>query len=150
MKKLKATITKKDGTQKEVFVLVDEQTAEMLEKLGDEKMVNDYLVEEYRMYMADIREQRNAQSLEGYMKQGIEIEDYEQYVFENYIKELENEKLIEAIHQLNREQKRIIEAIFIEGKTQEEVAQEFQISQQAISQRLNVILARLKKTMKKF
>ena len=39
MKKLKATITKKDGTQKEVFVIVDEQTAEMLKQLGDKKVI---------------------------------------------------------------------------------------------------------------
>lgn len=145
MKKLKATITKKDGTQKEVFVLVDEQTAEMLEQLSDEKMVNDYLEEEYKMYMADVREQRNAQSLEGYMKQGIEIEDSEQDVFENYIKELENEKLKEAIERLEPQQQWLIYQVYFEGRTQSEVATELGLDSGSVRHRMERIRKKLKK-----
>ena len=150
MKKLKATVTKKDGTTKEVYVVVDEQTAEMLATLKDEKMVNDYLVDEYRMFMADRHEHLYTQSLDKSLEGGLEIEDKKQDVFENIVTELEHEDLKKAILSLNEQQQRIVTALYFERKTQEEIAEEFHISQQAISQRLEVILARLKKFLKNF
>ena len=150
MKRLKAIVTKKDGTIKEVFVDVDDQTAEMLAQLGDKKMVNDYLVEEYRMVMADYKYHRNVQSLDNYMKQGIEIEDTRQDLLENAIQEIENERLRKAIKQLTKEQQWIVEQVFFEGRKQIEIARKMGISHQAMTQRMMVIKAALKKNMKKF
>lgn len=150
MKKLKAIVTKKDGTTKEVYVVVDNQTAEMLATLKDEKMVNDYLVEEYRIFMKDYHERRHTQSLDKSLEGGLEIEDKKQDVFESIVTELEHEELKKAILSLNEQQQRIVTALFFERKTQEEIAEEFHISQQAISQRLEVILAHLKKFLKNF
>ena len=67
MKKFNVTITQKDGATKEVYVIVDDQTAKMLGQLKDEKIVHDFLVEEYRMFMADLHEHRHVQSLDAYI-----------------------------------------------------------------------------------
>ena len=147
MKRLKAIVTKKDGTIKEVFVDVDDQTAEMLAQLGDKKMVNDYLVEEYRMIMADYKYHRNVQSLDNYMKQGIEIEDPSQNLFENIYQSIENVKLKEAIKKLEPQQQWIVEQVFFEGRTQSAIAKELGIGRSAMSQRMTVIKVALKKIM---
>ena len=144
MKRLKAIVTKKDGTIKEVFVDVDDQTAEMLAQLGDKKMVNDYLAEEYRMFMADYKFHRNVQSLDNYMKQGIEIEDPRQDLLENAIQEIENERLRKAIKQLTKEQQWIVEQVFFEGRTQVEIAKELGIDHTSIRDRLRVIYKKIK------
>lgn len=150
MKKLKAIVTKKDGTTKEVYVVVDNRTAEMLAQLNDEKIVNDYLVEEYKMFMAEYHEHRYTQSLDKSLDVGLEIEDKKQDVFENIVTKLEHEELKKAIQSLNEQQQKIVTALFFERKTQEEIAQELHITQPAVSQRLAVILERLKNYLKNF
>ena len=147
MKRLKAIVTKKDGTTKEVFVDVDDQTAEMLAQVDDKKMVNDYLAEEYRMFMADYKYHRNVQSLDNYMKQGIEIEDPRQDLLENAIQEIENDKLREAIKQLLPQQQWLIEQIFFERRSQVEIAKELGIDETSLSKRKERIIKKLKKLL---
>lgn len=150
MKKLKATITKKDGTQKEVFVIVDEQTAEMLKQLGDKKMVNEYLVEEYKMFMADVQEQRHTQSLDKSLDNGFDLVDEKQDVAAAFISNEDREKVREAIKKLDQEQQWIVQEVFFRGRTQIDVARELQISKQAMSQRMTVIKEQLKIFLKNF
>ena len=145
MKKMKATITKKDGTQKEVFVLVDEQTAEMLEQLGDEKMVNEYLLGEYELQMADYRERLNVQSLDASLDGGFDIEDPEQDLFENYIKKTDNDRLKEAIQSLEPQQQWLIEQIYFKERTKSDVARELGVDHTSIRDRLNIIFKKIKK-----
>ena len=150
MKKLKATITKKDGTQKEVFVIVDEQTAEMLKQLGDKKMVNEYLVEEYKIFMADVQEQRHTQSLDKSLDNGFDLVDEKQDVAAAFIRNEDREKIREAIKKLDQEQQWIVQEVFFRGRTQIDVARELQISKQAMSQRMTVIKEQLKIFLKNF
>ena len=145
MKKLKATITNEDGTTKTVLVLVDNQTAEMLEQLEDEKMVNEYLLGEYELKMADYRERLNMQSLDASLDGGFDIEDPEQDLSENYIKELENEKLREAIKSLEPQQQWLVYQIYFEGRTQKEIAKELGIDKTSLTKRKERILKKLKK-----
>lgn len=59
------------------------------------------------------------------------------------------EKLKVALSKLSDEQQRIIDALFFQGKTQTEYAKELGVTQGAISQRLSVIIRKLKKILEK-
>ena len=150
MKKLKATVTKKDGTTKDVYVVVDNKTAKMLDLLNDKNAVNDYLVEEYKMFMADRHEHLCTQSLDKSLDGGLELEDENQDLFEIVAQGLEAEKVHQAISQLDEEQQKIVYAMFFEGKTQVKIAENMNISKQALYQRLIVIKGQLKKFLKNF
>lgn len=147
MKKLRAIVTKKDGTTKEVYVVVDNQTAEMLAQLNDEKMVNDYLAEEYKMFMAERNYHRNVQSLDKSMDGGFELEDKKQDVMSNLIDDLEKEELKKAIKTLTEEQQWLIVQYFYERRTQTDIANEIGIDQTSIRDRLRIIYKHLKKIL---
>jgi len=150
MKKLKAVVTREDGTTKEVYVVVDEQTAEMLAKIEDKQIVNDYLVEEYKLFMADFRERRRTQSLDKSLENGFDIVDERQDLFASMVGQIESEEIRNAIKKLDEEQQWIVQAVFFEGKKQIEIAQELHITKQAMSQRMAVIKEQLKKFLKNF
>lgn len=59
------------------------------------------------------------------------------------------EKLNSALEQLNEQQKALINALFYKNKTQVEYAAELGVTQGAISQRLAVIIKKLKKLLEK-
>lgn len=64
-----------------------------------------------------------------------------------------NEKIAalhKAIGHLTEQQKLVIKELFFNGKTQQAVAEQFGISQQAVSNILNRALAALKKNLEKF
>lgn len=150
MKKLKAVVTREDGTTKEVYVVVDEQTAEMLAKVEDKQIVNDYLVEEYKLFMADYREKRHTQSLDKSLENGFDIADEKQDLFASMVGQIESEEIQNAIKKLDEEQQWIVQAVFFEGKKQIEIARELHITKQAMSQRMAVIKEQLKKFLKNF
>ena len=148
MKKLKATVTQKDGSKKEIYVMVDDGTAEVLAQVDDKEFVNQYLIDEYKAFMADYREKRNTLSLEKAFEKGIEVEDESQNLLENLISKMDQEKINEAINKLNPQQQWIVEQVFIIGKSQTVVAKELSIGKSAMSQRMKVIKEILKKLLK--
>lgn len=148
MKKLKATVTQKDGSKKEIYVMVDDGTAEVLAQVDDKEFVNQYLIDEYKAFMADYREKRNTLSLEKAFEKGIEVEDESQNLLENLISKMDQEKINEAINKLKPQQQWIVEQVFIIGKSQTVVAKELSIGKSAMSQRMKVIKETLKKLLK--
>ena len=148
MKKLKATVTKKDGTTKEVYVVVDEQTAEMLTKLENKQIVNDYLVEEYKMFMSDRHEHLYTQSLDKSLDGGLEIVDEKQDLFAMIAQTDECERIHKAIAKLEPQQQWLVEQIFFEGRTQIEIARELSVGESAIRSRLAKIYVKMKKFLK--
>ena len=95
--------------------------------------------------MADLHEHRHVQSLDAYMKQGLELEDHQKSMFEGLVQELENEKLMEAIKKLEPQQQWLVEKIYFEGRTQVELAQELGIDKTSLAKRKERILKKLKK-----
>ena len=145
MKKLKATVTKKDGTTKEVYVVVDEQTAEMLTKLQDKQLVNDYLVEEYKMFMSDRHEHLYTQSLDKSLDGGLDIVDEKQDLFAMIAQTDEYERIHKAIAKLEPQQKWLIYQVYFEGRTQSEIAREIGIDSGSVRHRMQRIREKLKK-----
>ena len=145
MKKLKATVTKKDGTTKEVYVVVDEQTAEMLTKLQDKQLVNDYLVEEYKMFMSDRHEHLYTQSLDKSLDGGLDIMDEKQDLFAMIAQSEEYERIHKAIAKLEPQQQWLVYQVYFEGRTQIEIAEELGIDKTSLSKRKWRIIKKLKK-----
>ena len=145
MKKLTAIVPKNNGTQKEVFVLVDNRTAEMLAQVGDKKLVNDYLVEEYRLYMSDHNEHRNTQSLDKSLDNGFDIEDENQNLLETVVQDAEQEKVRKAIKMLEPQQQWLVYQIFYKQRTRVDIAKELGIDESAVRRRLERIIKKIKK-----
>ena len=94
----------------------------------------------------DSRKQRyHCYSLEDREEHGIEhasTEDQFKSLFED---DSNNEKIHYAIEQLKPTHKRIIIAIFFEGKSQEEVARDLGINQSNVSRQLQTAFKKIKK-----
>lgn len=96
----------------------------------------------------------NKLSLDRMAEDGVDLEDSKQDVETKYIEEEtrneEKEKLYKAISLLALKQQIVIKKIFFEGKKQEEVAVELNVSQPAISVTLDRAIRNLKKILKNF
>ncbi len=144
MKKFKAIVTKNDGTKKEVYVIVDNRTAKMLAQLDDE-MRNDYLVEEYRMFMSVYNEHRNVQSLDKSLDSGLDIVDESQNLLDEILKSAELENVRSAIKMLEPQQQWLVEQIYFRGRSQVNIARQLGIDESSLSKRKERLLKKLKK-----
>ncbi len=87
-------------------------------------------------------------SIEMLAENGFEIEDKSQDFVESIIADEEHteelSKLQSAIAQLSNRDRQVIQMYFFEGKTQQEIADIFEVSQQAVQKRLDRVLERIK------
>lgn len=144
MKKVRTTMLQADGTEKQISVWIDEETLQLLEDCGDAKIMQAYLIEEYRTSLIERKETRRHQSLEASMDKGFDIAE-ENDVAEQAIKKYESEKLHEALEKLEPQQRWLIDQIYFEGKTKVEIASELGVGESAIRSRLKKIYEKLKK-----
>ena len=144
MKKLKTKIMH-NGAEKEIAVLLDDETARLLEECGDEKLRHRYIVEEYKAQLIDRRETRRHQSLETSMASGFDIIDESTDIEEATLRKIDAEKLRQALQMLEPQQKWLLEQIFVKGKSKVEIARELGVWKTAISNRLQKIYRRIKK-----
>ena len=89
----------------------------------------------------------NSLSLDRIKDEGVDIEDRRLDVEQNYIDEEEKRELYAAISKLTPRQKELVEMIYFEEKSQEEVADMFGISQCTISLTLKKAAETLKKLL---
>ena len=113
----------------------------------------------YRAYVQPERKQRkrdyrakenfNVKSIEVLSENGFEIEDktqdFESTLIESEERSEELSKLQVAISKLSEQDKQVVQLYFFEGKTQQEIAIVFGISQQALQKRIARILSDIKK-----
>ena len=144
MKKLKTKIMH-NGEEKEIAVLLDDETARILEECGDEKLKHRYIVEEYKAQLIERRETRRHQSLESSMASGFDIIDESTDIEEATLRKIDAEKLRQALQMLEPQQKWLLEQIFVKGKSKVEIARELGVWKTAISNRLQKIYRRIKK-----
>lgn len=144
MKKLKTKIMH-NGAEKEIAVLLDDETARILEECGDEKLKHRYIVEEYKAQLIERRETRRHQSLERSMASGFDIIDESTDIEEETLRKIDAEKLRQALQMLEPQQKWLLEQIFVKGKSKVEIARELGVWKTAISNRLQKIYRRIKK-----
>ena len=148
MKKLFTQIMK-NGEFKDVYVCVDDETARVLEQV-DEETRRIYLQEEYEMKMSDYKYKLCNQSLDKSLDNGFDIIDESQDVEAKAIKEVEIIKIREAIAKLTPSQQWLVNQLYVEKKSQEQIAIEIGAKGGTIRQRTLRIRAQLKKFLKKF
>ncbi len=114
--------------------------------------------EVYRAYVQPERKQRkrdyrakdkvSVTSIEVLSEKGFELEDetqdFESALIENEDHAEELSKLHAAIEQLSERDRQIVKLYFFERKTQQEIADIFGITRQAVQKQLGKILVRLK------
>ena len=144
MKKLKTKIMH-NGEEKEIAVLLDDETARILEECGDEKLRHRYILEEYKAQLIERRETRRHQSLERSMASGFDIIDESTDIEEATLRKIDEERLRQALQMLEPQQKWLLEQIFVKGKSKVEIARELGVWKTAISNRLQKIYRRIKK-----
>lgn len=139
----------KNGEFKDVYVCVDDETARVLEQV-DEETRRIYLQEEYEMKMSDYKYKLCNQSLDKSLDNGFDIIDESQDVEAKAIKEVEIIKIREAIAKLTPSQQWLVNQLYVEKKSQEQIAIEIGAKGGTIRQRTLRIRAQLKKFLKKF
>lgn len=149
MKKMYATLTLHDGTTKEFFVHVDDQTAEMLEQLEDKELVNQYLIDEFKMAMDDYSYHRHTISFEQAQEKGFDFVAPTD-LLEETIKDESEEEVRKAIKKLEPQQQWLVEQVYFNERTQSDVANELGVGRSALSQRMTVIKNELKKFLKNY
>lgn len=116
-----------------------------------EEIYRAYVQPERKQRMREYRAKDNVSvtSVEVMSEKGFEIEDTSQNFEADLIDDEEHaeelSKLHTAIARLSERDKRVIQLYFFEGKTQQEIADIFGVSQQALQQLLERIFMRLKK-----
>ena len=145
MKKYSLAVTRKNGAVRTVTVYLDEETAELLERAGDEKLLNAYLLEEYKASRRERRERFWTHSLEEDIENSLDFED-KHTEQEFSIEELESEELQGAIERLTPRQREILRLLYIEGRSQKEISELFHVTKAAI----NNALQRIYRTLKRF
>lgn len=148
MKKFYLKVTRKNGKERTVPVYLDNITARLLIKSGDQELLKAYLYEEYKTSRRNRQEEFWNRSLDEDMENGVEYEDKHSDVdfsFDNF----EDERLQEAIKQLTPRQQEILRHLYIEGRTQKEIAELYQIDKRSMSDAVKRIYVSLKRNYKK-
>ena len=91
----------------------------------------------------------NNLSLDRMNDEGVDMEDRRLDVEQNYIAEEDKKELYAAIAQLTPRQKELVQLIYFEGKTQEQVAEILGVAQATISVTLERAIENLKKIIRK-
>ena len=149
MKKLFTQVVLKNGELKDVYVCVDDETAKVLDQV-DESTRKEYLQDEWEMKMAENYHRRNEQSLEKSTDNGFDFIDESQDVEAKAIREIELTTIRKAIAKLTPSQQWLVRQLYIEKKSQEQIAEELGKKGGTIRQRTLRIRAQLKKFLKNF
>lgn len=151
MKKLITTILNRKGEETQIYVFVDDKTAEILLPYKGTEIYHQYVLDEYKMQWGDFREKQHGFSLEEAVEQkGFDIADNES-VEEDALTSVYYGQIKNAIATfLTEEQQIIVKKLFVEEKKAADIARELHISRSAISQRISVIYRLLKENLKKF
>lgn len=147
-KKLKGVKTRKDGTTKEIYVVVDDVTAKMLEQVSEE-IRNQYIIDEFNVKMQELKDKRYTSSLEQKMENGFDCIDEEQDVEAISMFDFEMEEIKNAIKQLDYQQQWLIKEVYVKGRTKIELAKELGISNSSIRDRFRVIYKKIKNFLDK-
>ena len=83
------------------------------------------------------------------MSNGFEIVDEDADVFKDLLRKMTREQVREAIRALEPQQQWLVNEIFFNGRTQVDIAIELDIKPQAITNRLQKIFEKMKKSLEK-
>lgn len=148
MQKFFLSVTRKNGNEKTVVVYLDDITAELLKQTGDQKLIDAYLLEEYKASRRSRQEEFWNKSLEICLESGLDYED-KHFNRDLSFDDFEDEELQMAIKQLTPRQQEILQLVYIEGRPQKEVAKILHRAESSICDNLQTIYKQIKKFLEK-
>lgn len=136
------------GKEKQISVYIEEELADWLDTI-DEATRRDFIVEEWKTERKNRAETRRHNSLERLLDAGWDVAGEEI----DFVGDMDKEKivaLLQIIEQnLEPQQKKLLWEIYVERKTLEEIGALENVSKVAIHNRLEKILKKFRKILKK-
>ena len=148
MKELSTTYTLRNGDTKIITVKLEDELADWL-VTQPEEVYRDFIIFEFKSNCVERKETRRTQSLNASLSNGFEIVDEDADVFKTLLRKMTREQVREAIRALEPQQQWLVNEIFFNGRTQVDIAIELDIKPQAITNRLQKIFEKMKKSLGK-
>lgn len=142
MKKVYFKFINAKGQLKSVFVIVDNKTAEMVQKLPEEEKVA-YLTDLYHEDMRERNYQRRIVHSDGYFGDDEDLELPDDSVDEKSKKD--KQRVEEFLSLLDADDRKLLEDYYLKGMTQYEISITLNISQKMVSKRIKNVLEKLRK-----
>lgn len=148
MTKFTTLISEKNGRQRQIKVWIEDSTAELLLKSGDDELIHEYILEEYKARNINRKETRRHQSLESSMENGFDRPDLKADTEQILEKREDVDKLYEAMKKLLPSQRELIKRVYFEAEKISDIAREKGVDVSSICHRKERALKSLKKFMK--
>ncbi len=136
------------GKEKQISVYIEEELADWLDTI-DEETRRDFIVEEWKTERKNRAETRRHNSLERLLDAGWDVAGEEI----DFIGDMDKEKIVALLQiveqNLEPQQKKLLWEIYVERKTLEEIGALENVSKVAIHNRLEKILKKFRKILKK-
>ena len=136
------------GKEKQISVYLEEELADWLDTI-DEETRRDFIVEEWKTERKNRAETRRHNSLERLLDAGWDVAGEEI----DFVGDMDKEKIVSLLQiveqNLEPQQKKLLWEIYVERKTLEEIGALENVSKVAIHNRLEKILKKFRKILKK-
>ena len=136
------------GKEKQISVYIEEELADWLDTI-DEAARRDFIVEEWKTERKNRAETRRHNSLERLLDAGWDVAGEEI----DFVGDMDKEKIVALLQiveqNLEPQQKKLLWEIYVERKTLEEIGALENVSKVAIHNRLEKILKKFRKILKK-
>ena len=136
------------GKERQISVYIEEELADWLDTI-DEETRRDFIVEEWKTERKNRAETRRHNSLERLLDAGWDVAGEEI----DFIGDMDKEKIVALLQiveqNLEPQQKKLLWEIYVERKTLEEIGALENVSKVAIHNRLEKILKKFRKILKK-
>lgn len=136
------------GKERQISVYIEEELADWLDTI-DEATRRDFIVEEWKTERKNRAETRRHNSLERLLDAGWDVAGEEI----DFVGDMDKEKIVSLLQiveqNLEPQQKKLLWEIYVERKTLEEIGALENVSKVAIHNRLEKILKKFRKILKK-
>mgnify|MGYP005760093033 FL=1 len=136
------------GKEKQISVYIEEDLADWLDTI-DQATRRDFIVEEWKTERKNRAETRRHNSLERLLDAGWDVAGEEI----DFVGDMDKEKIVSSLQiveqNLEPQQKKLLWEIYVERKTLEEIGALENVSKVAIHNRLEKILKKFRKILKK-
>lgn len=136
------------GKERQISVYIEEELADWLDTI-DEATRRDFIVEEWKTERKNRAETRRHNSLERLLDAGWDVAGEEI----DFVGDMDKEKIVALLQiveqNLEPQQKKLLWEIYVERKTLEEIGALENVSKVAIHNRLEKILKKFRKILKK-
>ncbi len=149
MTEVSTTLTRKNGEVITISAAFEDELAAWLMTQPFE-IRQDFVLSEYRNNNIARAEARHTQSLDASLDHGYAFLAENDDPIDRIMRECRAQSVRNAIAKLTPEQQWLVEQLFYKQRTEVDVAAELGVTQSAIAHRMQTILRRLKKYLKKF